>query len=120
MDDGPEFVSNALDQWAYLDRVTLDFSQPGNPTGNAFVESFNGNLRDECLHLSWFLSRQNDRGKIEAWGRHYNESCTHTALGGMPPTEFASKVGASSTLAGSTRPGNFTPQLDPKRGTFSA
>ena len=109
MDDGPEFVSNVLDQWAYQNRVTLDFGQPGNPTGNAFVESFNGNLRDEYLHVSWFLSRQDARGKIEAWGRHYNESRTHTALGDVPPGEFTSKVGASSTLAGSRRPGLFTP-----------
>lgn len=51
---GPEFISKALDRWAYENGVTLDFSRPGKPTDNAFVESFNGRLRDECLNTHWF------------------------------------------------------------------
>ena len=109
VDNGPEFVSKVLDQWAYRNGVTLDFSRPGKPTDNAYVESFNGSLRDECLNVNWFLSLEDARGKIEAWRRHYNESRPHTALGDVPPSEFASKGGASPALAGSARPGVFTP-----------
>src|SRR6478609_7652577 len=81
VDNGPEFVSKALDRWAYENGVTLDFSRPGKPTDNALVESFNGRLRDECLNADWFLSLADARSKIETWRRHYNESRPHTALG---------------------------------------
>lgn len=89
VDNGPEFVSKALDRWAYENGVTLDFSRPGKPTDNALVESFNGRLRDECLNANWFLSLADARSKIEAWRRHYNESRPHTALGWRTPQEFA-------------------------------
>ena len=92
VDNGPEFVSRALDQWAYLHRVTLDFSRPGKPTDNALVESFNGRLRDECLNTNWFLSLDHAKRKIEAWREHYNESRPHTALGYVPPREFAQQA----------------------------
>ena len=89
VDNGPEFVSKVLDRWAYANRATLDFSRPGKPTDNAFVESFNGRLRDECLNAHWFLSLTDARAKIEAWRRQYNESRPHTALGWLTPQEFA-------------------------------
>jgi putative transposase len=89
VDNGPEFVSKALDRWAYENGVTLDFSRPGKPTDNAFVESFNGRLRDECLNAHWFLSLADARAKIEAWRRHYNESRPHTSLGWLTPNEYA-------------------------------
>jgi putative transposase len=89
VDNGPEFVSPALDQWAYLHQVTLDFSRPGKPTDNAVVESFNGRLRDECLNTNWFMSLDDAKSKIEAWRRHYNETRPHTALGFVPPSEYA-------------------------------
>ena len=89
VDNGPEFVSKTLDRWAYQNGVTLDFSRPGKPTDNAFVESFNGRLRDECLNAHWFLSLADAKSKIEAWRRHYNESRPHTALGWLTPQEFA-------------------------------
>lgn len=89
VDNGPEFVSRALDQWAYLHQVTLDFSRPGKPTDNAFVESFNGRLRDECLNTNWFLSLDDARRKIEAWREHYNQTRPHTSLSYVPPREFA-------------------------------
>lgn len=89
VDNGPEFVSRALDRWAYENGVTLDFSRPGKLTDNAFVESFNGRLRDECLNAHWFLSLADARIKIEAWRRQYNESRPHTALGWLTPREFA-------------------------------
>jgi putative transposase len=85
VDNGPK----ALDRWAYENEVTLDFSRPGKPTDNAFVESFNGRRRDECLNAHWFLSLADAKAKIEAWRRHYNESRPHTALGWLTPQEFA-------------------------------
>ena len=109
VDHGPEFVSKVLDQWAYRNGVTLDFSRPGKPTDNAYVESFHGSLRDECLNVNWFLSLEDARGKIEAWRKHYNENRPHTALGNIPPSEFANQGGASPALVGSARPGTFTP-----------
>ena len=95
VDNGPEFISRALDQWAYMNKVTLDFSRPGKPTDNAFVESFNGRLRDECLNTHWFLSLDDARAKIEAWRRDFNESRPHTSLGFMTPAEFASSAGVN-------------------------
>jgi putative transposase len=92
-DNGPEFVSKRLDQWAYVHRVTLDFSRPGKPTDNAYVESFNGRFREECLNTCWFLSLDDAREKIEAWRRHYSESRPHTALGYLSPSEFAAQLG---------------------------
>ena len=65
VDNGPEFISKALDRWAYENGVTLDFSRPGKPTDNAFVESFNGRLRDECLNTHWFLSLSGQRSPID-------------------------------------------------------
>ncbi|MCA3735944.1 MAG: transposase family protein, partial [Phenylobacterium sp.] len=95
VDNGPEFVSRALDQWAYMDKVALDFSRPGKPTDNAFVESFNGRLRDERLNTHWFLSLNDARAKIEAWRRDFDESRPHTSLGFMTPAEFASSAGVN-------------------------
>ena len=95
VDNGPEFISKALDLWAYTNGVTLDFSRPGKPTDNAFIESFNGRLRDECLNANWFLSLDDARSKIEAWRRDYNEVRPHTSLGWMTPAEFASSAGVN-------------------------
>jgi putative transposase len=89
VDNGPEFVSKALDRWAYENAVALDFSRPGKTTDNAHIESFNGRLRDECLNAHWFLSLSDARSKIEAWRRHYNESRPHTSLGWLTPIEYA-------------------------------
>jgi putative transposase len=92
IDDGPEFVSRALDQLAYLYQVTFDFSRPGKPTDNALVESFNGRLRDECLNTNWFLSLDDAKRKIEAWREYYKESRPHSALDYVPPREFAQQA----------------------------
>jgi Integrase core domain len=116
VDHGLEFVSKGLDQGAYRNGVRLDFSRSGKPTDNAYAESFNGSLRDECLNVNGFLSREDARGKIEAWRRHYNASRPHTALGNVSPSEFANQGGPSPALVGSARPGTFTPWVDPKRG----
>ncbi len=109
VDNGPEFVSKALDRWAYGHGVTLDFSRPGKPTDNAYVESFNGRLREECLNANWFLSLEDAQGKIEAWRREYNESRPHTALGHVPPAEFAAWDGARPIPGGLKEAGILTP-----------
>jgi transposase InsO family protein len=88
-DNGPEFISKALDLWAYQTGVTLDFSRPGKPTDNAYIESFNGSFRDECLNVNWFLSMDDARSKIESWRREYNEFRPHSSLGDRTPSEAA-------------------------------
>lgn len=108
-DNGPEFVSKVLDRWAYERGVTLDFSRPGKPTDNAYVESFNGRLRDECLNVNWFLSLEDAQAKIEYWRREYNESCPHTALGHVPPAEFVAWDGAGPVPSGFKKAGNIIP-----------
>ena len=92
VDNGPEFVSKVLDRWAYGRGVTLDFSRPGKPTDNAFIETFNGRFRDECLDTHWFLSVEDARAKIEAWRQDYNASRPHSALGQLTPQEFAAQT----------------------------
>jgi putative transposase len=89
VDNGPEFTSKRLDQWAYFNGVELDFSRPGKPTDNAFIESFNGRLREECLNESWFLSIDDAREKVEQWRLYYNGQRPHSALGNLAPKEFA-------------------------------
>ncbi len=96
VDNGPEFTSKKLDQWAYLNGVELDFIRPGKPTDNGLIESFNGRFRQECLNESWFLSLEDAREKTEAWRRHYNSERPHGALGNLAPMEFASVA----TMAG--------------------
>lgn len=88
VDNGSEFISKALDQWAYDNHVVLDFSRPGKPTDNPFIESFNGSFRDECLNLHWFLSLDDAREKIESWRIDYNQFRPHSALGDMTPEMF--------------------------------
>jgi putative transposase len=92
VDHGLEFVSKVLDRWAYECGGTLNFSRPGKPTDNAFIESFNGRLRDECLDTHWFLSLEDARSKIEAWRRDYNASRPRSDLGQLTPLEFAAQV----------------------------
>ena len=89
VDNGPEFTSKPLDQWAYLNGVELDFSRPGKPTDNAFIEAFNGRFRQECLNENWFLSLVDAQEKVESWQRHYNGEKPHSAFGNLSPREFA-------------------------------
>ena len=91
-DNGSEFISKALDRWAYENGVTMDLSRPGRPTDNPFIESFNGSFRDECLNIYWFLSLQDAREKIENWRVDYNHVRPHSALGNLPPGQFARQV----------------------------
>lgn len=91
VDNGSEFISKALDRWAYENEVTLDFSRPGKPTDNPYIESFNGSFRDECLNLHWFLSLDDARTKIEAWRRDYNGFRPYSSLDGLTPDEYTDK-----------------------------
>jgi putative transposase len=88
-DNGPEFISHALDQWADEHGVKLEFIQPGKPVQNCFVESFNGRLRDECLNENWFISLDDARRIIARWKDEYNDVREHGSLGGLTPSEFA-------------------------------
>ena len=91
VDNGPEFISKALDAWAYRNHVTLEFSRPGKPTDNAYVESFNGHFRAECLDQHWFETLAEAREVIEAWRVEYNEERPHRSLRQQTPSAvFAS------------------------------
>ena len=89
IDNGPEFAGRALDEWAYRKGVKLNFIRPGKPIENAFVESFNGRFRDECLNTNWFLSVKHAREVIEEWRKDYNEVRPHSLLKGNTPREYA-------------------------------
>jgi len=94
VDQGSEFVSRDLDLWAYQRGVTLDFSRPGKPTDNAFIESFNGKFRAECLNEHWFMTLDDARRKCEAWRRDYNEERPHSAIGNKVPIELVDRSAA--------------------------
>ena len=96
VDNGPEFISKDLDLWAWSNGVTLDFSRPGKPTDNAFVESFNGKVRAECIDQNWFLSLDDARSKCENYRREYNEERPHSAIGNKTPVEFMKSIGQPS------------------------
>ena len=91
VDHGTEFTSKALDEWAYRRGVQLDFIRPGKPVENAFIESFNGRLRDECLNVYDFASIDHAQRLIEAWRRDYNQFRPHGALGHLTPSEYAER-----------------------------
>ena len=88
VDHGPEFISNALDQWASERGVRLHFIRPGKPVDNAYIESFNGRLRDECLNAHWFYSLHDAKKLIDDWWQDYNAERPHSALGGLTPIEY--------------------------------
>ena len=91
-DNGPEFISNALNQWAYDHDVNHVFTDPGKPTQNGYIESFNGKLRDECLNQHWFRSVAEARNVIKAWRVEYNQERPHSSLGNKTPLEYASSL----------------------------
>lgn len=93
IDNGPEFTSKVLDEWAYRCGVKLNFIRPGKPIENAYAESFIGRLRDECLNENWFINLNHAREVIESWRIDYNEGRPHTSLGGLTPMEYAGTNG---------------------------
>ena len=96
VDQGSEFVSRDLDLWAYTRGVTLDFSRPGKPTDNAYIEAFNGRFRAECLNTHWFLTLADAAEKMEDWRRYYNEERPHGAIGHKAPISLLKSDGATS------------------------
>ncbi|TKR53235.1 transposase, partial [Allopusillimonas ginsengisoli] len=87
VDHGPEFTGLAMDTWAQQRGVTLAFTQPGKPTQNAYIESFNGKFRDECLNDNWFTSLCEARVLIESWRQDYNQTRPHSSLNNLTPCE---------------------------------
>lgn len=94
VDNGPEFISRALDTWAYLNKMNLEYSRPGKPTDNAHIESFNGSLRKECLNINWVMALEDVREKLERWRKDYNEFRPHSELIYLTPEEYASAARA--------------------------
>lgn len=95
LDNGPEFRSAQLDAWAYERGVALDFIQPGKPIQNAFMESYNGRMRDELLNQHWWRSVAEARDAVDAYRTDFNEVRPHSALGNQTPSEFARRYAAS-------------------------
>jgi putative transposase len=89
VDNGPEFAGRTLDAWAYARGVTLRFIRPGKPVENAYIESFNGKFRDECLNEHWFVSLADAKATIEIWRLDYNTVRPHSSLDGATPDQFA-------------------------------
>ena len=106
VDNGSEFFSRAMDSWAYRNGVKLDFIRPGKPVENAFIESFNGRLRDECLNTQIFLSLEDARAKVKAWRLDYNTQRPHSSIGHLSPSEFAGRQKAAVE-----KPENLNPIL---------
>ena len=90
-DNGSEFAGRLVDLWAYANQVTLEFSRPGKPTDNAYIESFNGSLRDECLNVHWFDDLTDAKEKMQAWQRDYNESRPHRSLNNLSPLQYKAR-----------------------------
>ena len=95
-DNGKEFTGRAMLTWAHRNGVALKLIEPGKPNQNAYVESFNGRLRDECLNEHWFTSLAHARIEIERWRREYNEERPKKSLGGLPPAVYAKQLAAKA------------------------
>ena len=127
-DNGPELRGRVLDQWAYENGVRLQFIEPGKPIQNAYIESFNARLREECLNAHVFVSLDDARNKIEKWRAEYNRERPHSSLGNLTPEEFAANNQMSSAAARTAWPAT-DPELaraaqralasDPKPDRFS-
>jgi len=101
-DQGPEFTSRAMDRWAYGRGIDLKLIAAGKPTQNAYIESFNGKFRDECLNDHYFSTLAHARALIAEWRRDYNEARPHSSLGRIPPAQFAAQHRSNSSDAAQT------------------
>ena len=95
-DNGKEFTGKAMITWAHRNGIALRLIEPGKPNQNAYVESFNGRLRDECLNEHWFTSLLHARSLIEAWRREYNEERPKKSLGGLTPAQYAKTLASKA------------------------
>ena len=111
VDNGPELRGRAMEHWASDHRVELYFIDPGKPTQNAYIESFNGRFREECLNLNWFTSLEEARDIIEDWRVDYNEERPHSSLGYQTPSEFAAKRARSLQAHQQDGPPSLVPAL---------
>jgi putative transposase len=118
VDNGPEFLSRVVDQWAYENGVEFHFIEPGKPTQNAYIESFNGKFRDECLNQNWFLSLNDARRIIEEWRVDYNTARPHSSLGYQTPIEFAARLAPPPAPVVCSTPWSQTEALDNERTTL--
>jgi transposase InsO family protein len=91
-DNGPEFCGRAMLTWAHVRGLTLRLFEPGKPNQNAYVESFNGRFRDECLNEHWFTSVAHAQAVIETWRHEYNEERPKKGLGGLTPAAYARRL----------------------------
>jgi putative transposase len=110
LDNGPEFAGRTLEAWAYAAGVTLCFIRPGKPIENAYVESFNGKFRDECLNEHWFVSLADAQAAIEAWRVDYNTVRPHSALADQTPHDFATITEGARRLPPARLPEDFKPE----------
>lgn len=99
LDNGPEFAGHVLDQWAYENNVKLEFIRPGKPVENAYIESFNGKFRDECLNENWFKTLKEAQEIIENWRIDYNENRPHSSLRGLTPSEYVREMQSNQRTA---------------------
>lgn len=111
-DQGPEFTGRALDQWAHANGVTLQLTQPGKPTQNAYIESFNGKFRDECLNEHWFVSLDQAKTEIAIWRRDYNEVRPHSSLDQQTPAAFAETLREQGLLSPNPPPSDMLETKD--------
>lgn len=115
VDNGPEFISRALDEWAYHRGIKLFFIRPGKPVENCYIESFNGRFRDECLNLHWFRTIEHARQIIEQWRQEYNTERPHSSLDYLTPAEYIQKITATASSGGfaseGTTPKNTTSSI---------
>jgi len=114
VDNGSEFISRDMDLRAHQRNITLDFSRPGNPTDNAYIEAFNGKFRQECLNAHWFMGLDDTAEKLEAWCRDYNEERPRSAIGDKVLESLLKLPDASSQPVGLTRG-----KSGPERGHFA-
>jgi putative transposase len=112
VDHGPEFEGQVLDAWAYERCVHLSFIRPGKPNENAYIESFNGKFRDECLNEHWFITMAQARRSIESWRIEYNTERPHSSLGDLTPEEFAERSLARKEERVSLSTANSNPRPD--------
>jgi putative transposase len=118
VDNGPEFAGRTLDAWAYARGVTLCFIRPGKPVENAYIESFNGKFRDECLNEHWFVSVADAKVMIETWRVDYNTVRPHSSLADRTPDEFA-KVSEGARRLTPARPDKENEDRKPEDLTLS-
>jgi transposase InsO family protein len=104
-DNGPEFTGKAMLNWAHRRGIALRLIEPGKPNQNAYVESFNGRFRDECLNEHWFMSLAHARAVIEAWRQEYNDERPKRSLGGLTPSQYAKQLAVRPlTMPADSRP----------------